>query len=279
MKHLAGFFASLSILLLTCGMPQAQEARADRVRYVQVAPLDPAHGYIHEQLQRRNVLERISRFLSPFRLPQDVVILIQSCDGDVNAYYEKATIVICYEYLAYIHSHAPLDADEYGVTRRDAIIGPTVDLFLHEMGHAVFDLLKIPVLGREEDAADLFSAYILLHADRADARALITGTAFLGRQETRDAMAINLELKHFAKEHGHPGQRYFNVLCIAYGFDPVLFADAVTRWHLPPERAAGCRDEYAQIDNAFRKLIVPHLDQDLLREVHERKWLRFWPVQ
>jgi len=30
----------------------------------------------------------------------------------------------------------------------------TFDLFLHELGHAVFDLLKIPVLGREEDAAD-----------------------------------------------------------------------------------------------------------------------------
>jgi hypothetical protein len=41
-------------------------------------------------------------------------------------------------------------------------------MFLHETGHAVFDLLEVPVLGREEDAADLFSAYIMLHFGKDD---------------------------------------------------------------------------------------------------------------
>lgn len=281
----AGFTGLIVSILLNLSVAGAvaQEAiqnqesvRADRVRYVLSAPADPAHRYIHDRLARRNVLERISKFLSPFRLPRDVVILVQSCDGDVNAYYENATIVICYEYLAYIDSHAPIGRDEDGLSRRDAIIGPTVDLFLHEMGHAVFDLLKIPVLGREEDAADLFAAYIQLQADREDALALISGVAFLGRLETREAMAATVELKHFAKEHGLPGQRLFNVLCVAYGFDPKLFADVITRWNLPPERAESCALEYAQIDHAFKTLIAPHLDLALLEEVRAKKWLRFW---
>lgn len=273
-----------TLLGLSAELTAAQEVlkpqesvRPDRVRYVLSAPADPAHRYIHERLERRNVLERVSKFLSPFRLPRDVVILVQSCDGDVNAYYENATIVICYEYLAYIDAHAPSGWHEEGVRRRDAIIGPTVDLFLHEMGHAVFDLLKIPVLGREEDAADLFAAYIQLQADPEDALALISGVAFLGRQETREAMAATVELKHFAKEHGLPGQRLFNVLCVAYGFDPKLFADVITRWNLPPERAENCSLEYAQIDHAFKTLIVPHLDTALFEEVRSKKWLRFWP--
>ena len=88
------------------------------------------------------------------------------------------------------------------------------------MGHAVFDLLKIPVFGREEDAADQFSTYLLLHLGRDDARAFLLGVAYLGRREAREALSRNLHLqmKHYADEHGLPGQRYFNLLCAAYGF-------------------------------------------------------------
>lgn len=260
----------------TADRTATDRATTNRVRYVLMPPANPAHRYIHIRLTGRNVLERVSKALSPFRLPRDVVILVHGCDGEVDAFYENATIVICYEYLAYIDSHAPAGGTDGEVRRRDAIIGPTVDLFLHEMGHAVFDLLKIPVFGREEDAADMFSAYIMLHMDKEDAHALIAGISFLGREETREAMAQNLELKHFAKEHGLPGQRYFNLLCIAYGFDPQLFADAIERWHLPPERAEGCAAEYAQIDHAFRTLILPHMDLVLLEEVRRANWLRFW---
>jgi hypothetical protein len=71
-----------------------------------------------------------------------------------------------YEFLADILKNATEKTLPIGVTRRDTIIGPLVDVFLHESGHAVFDLLKIPVFGREEDAADQFSAYIMLRQRR-----------------------------------------------------------------------------------------------------------------
>jgi len=64
----------------------------------------------------------------------------------------------------------------------NAILGPFVDVFLHESGHAVFDLLKLPVLGREADAADLFSAYVMLQLGKEDARTLILGSAYLERR-------------------------------------------------------------------------------------------------
>ncbi len=55
-------------------------------------------------------------------------------------------------------------------------------MFLHESGHAVFDLLKLPVLGREADAADLFSAYVMLQLGKEGARTLILGSAYLERR-------------------------------------------------------------------------------------------------
>ena len=42
----------------------------------------------------------------------------------------------------------------------------------------MFDLLKVPIFGREEDAADTFSAYIMLHFPKEDAHRLILGSAY-----------------------------------------------------------------------------------------------------
>ncbi|KAB2875914.1 MAG: hypothetical protein F9K38_14250 [Pseudorhodoplanes sp.] len=274
-----GLCAAFAAMLLAAPAPAQNEVRPDRVRTELVAPDNSAHAFIHWQLKSRATLERLAKFFSPLRLPRDVLMTVKGCNGEVDAYYEDAVITVCYEYLAYIREQAPAARSEEGLRRRDAVVGPTIDLFLHEMAHAVFDLLKIPLFGREEDAADQFSAYLLLHADREEARALITGTAFLGRVESQEVMSKNTELRYFAREHGHPAQRYFNLLCAAYGFDPVLFADAVSHWNLPPERARGCAQEYAQIDRAFKALIVPHLDPVLWEEVRARKFLRNWPGQ
>ncbi len=34
------------------------------------------------------------------------------------------------------------------------LAGPLLDTILHEVAHAMFDMLRVPVLGREEEAAD-----------------------------------------------------------------------------------------------------------------------------
>ena len=60
----------------------------------------------------------------------------------------------------------------------DALIAPLMDVFLHEAAHALFDLLAIPVLGREEDAADQVAAYYMLQYPKETKRRLIIGAAF-----------------------------------------------------------------------------------------------------
>ena len=129
--------------------------------------------------------------------------------------------------------------------------------------------------GREEDAADLFSAYLLLQFSPEDARKLILGVAFLGAKDAREAQKEGLSVKSFADEHGLPAQRYFNVLCMAYGEDPKTFADALTRGRLPKERAEGCADEYKQVQRAYNRLIRPYVSQKRARRVRARRWFRF----
>lgn len=250
----------------------AAELKTGRVRAEVVAPKNSAHQAIYDELKRNHLVERIAEFLSPFRLPRDVVIKVEGCDGTVNSFYGDGVISICYEYLEYIRDNARQARAAGEPTPASAIGGATIDVFLHEMGHAVFDLLDVPLFGREEDAADQFSAYLLLHLGGEQSRELIQGVAFLGRRETREAMAGRQQLKHYADEHGLPAQRYFNLLCTAFGFDAKLFADAAAQ--LPAERAEGCDDEYAQLDNAFRKLIWPHIDQARLGEIRAKNLLK-----
>ena len=64
----------------------------------------------------------------------------------------------------------------------------------------------------------------------------------------------HLKLKHYADVHSLPVQRYFNLLCVAYGADPKLFAYVVDKSLLPKERAETCDDEYQQIAYAFETL-------------------------
>ena len=58
---------------------------------------------------------------------------------------------------------------------------PTDHVFvlqLQEFAHALFDMLDLPVFGREEDAADQVAAYIYLQLGAAESRRLITGTVY-----------------------------------------------------------------------------------------------------
>jgi hypothetical protein len=273
----SGRWMALIALLLT-GFPAAAETppdvRPNRVRGEYVRPVNPAHQQLYENLQAQNVLERLSEFLAPFRLPQALLMRIRGCNGRVNAYYENAVVTVCYEYLEFFESNVPDKPTPAGLKPEDATLGPIFDLFLHEAGHAMFDLLKIPMMGREEDAADLFSAYILLQLSSEEKRAFILGTATMARKEAVKAMEKSPQFKDFADEHGHPAQRYFNFVCMAYGQDPVLFADAIQLGELPPERASTCGTEYAQFAYAFRSLIQPHMDVAMFSSVRERKWLR-----
>ena len=191
--------------------------------------------------------------------------------GEADAHYGDDSITICYEYLDELWTHMPAETPTVGVTPVDAIVGPFFDTALHEFAHALFDVFDLPVLGREEDAADQVAAYIILNLGKAESRRVIMGTAYAYKAEAERANTPSL--KEFASEHGTPQQRAYNLLCIAYGADPKLFADVVTKGHLPKKRAEGCDDEYNQVAEAFETLISPHIDRAAAKKVLDRSWL------
>lgn len=252
---------------------QAAPARANRMSVSYVPPKNPAHQPIYDRLKEVSFLEKLQRFLTPFRLPRALLVKMEGCDGDANAFYERNVITICYEYVEQLRNTMPAETTVAGVTPIDAIVGPLFDTSLHEFGHALFEMLRLPVLGREEDAADQVSAYIMLQLGKVEARRLIGGVAYAYKTEAEAATAPP-RMTQFANVHGTPAQRFYNVLCIAYGADKQLFGDIVEKGYLPKERAEDCKDEYRQVAYAYGKLIGPHVDRGRAKKVFDRSWLR-----
>jgi hypothetical protein len=272
-----GVVSAMAVGLAVWALPAAAQAQAqppaattgDQIRISYGVPKNPAHQPIYERLQKRRVLEDFRDFLAPLKLPKPLTIKIESC-GVVNAYYSSGAVTICYEYIAWIHQVAQQVTLSNEISLEDAVVGPFVDVLLHEVAHAIFDLLKIPLFGREEDAADQLAAFILLQFGPDVARRTIVGAALLFRQMSIEQVPGTAD---YASVHGLPAQRFINVLCIAYGAHPDLFADFVKQGFLPVTRIGYCRWEYQQILHAFRTLIAPHVDPVLQAKVKGREWL------
>jgi hypothetical protein len=265
--RLAGAFAAI-LAAAIAGRAQTVPLRAERIAIEYVEPSDPAHRPLRDLLKDNQALERVREVLVAVRWPRTLRLELKGCDGEANAWYGDAAVTVCYEYLDDMWNSANSARRPAAISREDAFVGPMADVFLHEAAHALFDLLNIPLLGREEDAADQLAAYYVLQFPREVKRGLIIGAAYAYASElkvrsARDLTRRRLEVgRHitYSDEHGTPAQRLYNLLCIAYGSDKELFADVVTKGFLPEERAEICEDEYRQIDHAYRSLIAPHLD-------------------
>jgi hypothetical protein len=269
-------YAVLSALVLAMAAYDASaQSKPNQIYIEYVTPKNSAHRAIYEQMKQAEVLEFVQQALNSIRLPRAILFSLKGCDGVVNAWYDGKGVTVCYEYIDEILKNTPSRKMPLGITKLDVLAGPLLDVFMHEAAHAIFEILEVPIFGREEDAADQFSAYVMLNFDRDRARRLILGTAYqytMDIQFSTDAQQSQvLALKKFSNDHGVPAQRFYNVLCVAYGADPKLFADVVDQNYLPKDRADVCEDEFEQVSFAFNKLIQPHLGEHLTKRLSKMR--------
>ena len=267
------FLSAVSLWLVMAPVgPAVADDAPNRILIEYDPPKNPAHQPLYEMIKEHRVLEKLQKIFSPLKLLSDVTIKATGCDGHVNAWYARPTLTICYEYLEEIRRDMPAETTAEGVTPIDGEIGQLFFAVAHEMGHGAFDLFDTPIFGRQEDAADNFATYLMLQLGKSDARRLIGGAAYSYMKYLKQP-TVTAPLKDFSDVHGSPQQRFFNLICLAYGADPVLFADVVEKKMLPEHRARGCKYEYGNVVWAFHELMIPHLDQGLAKEVMDKTWL------
>ena len=63
----------------------------------------------------------------------------------------------------------------------------------------------------------------------------------------------------FWDEHSFEEQRYYAIVCLAYGAAPKKYGALVGgKEGLPPQRAKRCPAEWARVTKAWKKLLGPH---------------------
>ena len=270
---------AIAVIGLNFSFAQSQTSslQSDRVSIAYIPPDDVQYQEVYDLLRGHRVLEKVQEILSPLRSPEELTIKTTECK-EVNSWYKrenfKPTVTICYEFLKRILETLPSENNPDGVRPADAAVGQFFWVTLHEVGHATFDILDVPIFGHEEDAADNFATYIMLQFGEGQAHRLIAGAAWAWRAYLGDYKknpVMPLRLSAFGSDHGLPQERFYNLVCLSFGADRAGFADLAI--YLPPTRAPGCAFEYRTLVRAFKKEISPHIDPEMARRVLDTDWL------
>ena len=128
----------------------------------------------------------------------------------------------------------------------------------HESGHALISQLEIPVIGREEDAADSFATLMALKIGNGYAHRVLsnaaTGWFYSERRDRQDHVRTI-----FYDEHGIGLQRAYNIVCLMVGSDPEEFGELAGETGMPDKRQETCRFDYSNASWSWDKVLEPHL--------------------
>jgi Putative metallopeptidase len=129
---------------------------------------------------------------------------------------------------------------------------------LHEMGHAHMQEMGLPVLGREEDAADAYAIVALLKVGTDSSHNVLTQAArgwFLNdARNQKEGYALA-----FYDEHGLDRQRAYQIVCLMVGSDPEKFSDLADQVKMPEDRQGTCRGDYSNASWSWEMVLKPHL--------------------
>ena len=216
---------------------------------------NPRYVEIDRQVKDEKLLERAADKLNrSLMLPYDIALRTKDC-GAANAFYDEKdhSITVCYELMEHFYklfkSTGIKDAVAY-----DKMFDAVRFAFLHELGHALIDAYKLPVLSSEEDAADRCSSYICLtELGDEGVRSIQAGAdGFAIESKTASKEGRSLADEHLLQE-----QRFYNTLCMIYGSDTSKYEYLVTENYLPEERAAKCPNEFERTVQSWSDLFKP----------------------
>jgi hypothetical protein len=246
-----------------------------QIDIVYIEPRDARFRSIYDKLKKRQVLEELQAFLAPLKLPRKLNVQTDQCGAAGVHFKPGGPVTLCYEYVALLEQAAPDVKLQIGgqiFTKDDAVTGSFVHLALHEVARATFDVLAIPVWGREEHAADRVAGFLMFQFGEKVAYRTLVGTSwFLSQVSTERTGLPTGDFSYTRGLDGETLQRFYNMVCIALGGDGVKY-DFLKK-SLPKDRAENCRWEYLQLARSFNDTFMPHVDRNLMQKVQATDWL------
>lgn len=214
---------------------------------------NPRYNEIDQQIKKEKLLERAADKLNrSLMLPYNIALRTQDC-GEPNAFYyaRDHSIMVCYELMEqYYRQFKSVGMDDDKAY--DKMFDAVRFAFLHELGHALIDAYKLPVLSNEEDAADRCSSYICLTELGDEGVRAVQAAADSFKIASRSAPSGNMADEHLLDE-----QRFYNTLCMIYGSDTNKYEYLVRDNYLPRQRAARCATDFERTVQSWNDLFKP----------------------
>lgn len=195
-------------------------------------------------------------------LPVNLTISLEECKEE-NAFYDpdEKKIIICYEMVNYYKKYLEDSGED---------IEKLVDLVmfdaLHEFGHALIDIYDLPITGKEEDVADQIATWLILETigenDTESIESALNAAYWFSTQFDKDNVAV--EDLPFWDNHSLDPQRYHNIICWAYGYDPELTTEILgdnLDELLPEDRRGSCEYEYYKMSYSFTRFLDRYLKE------------------
>jgi len=138
---------------------------------------------------------------------------------------------------------------------------PVADVYfhtlVHEVGHVLFSQYDLPLLAREEDAADALANVLILEYVENGAEVVLNAADMFGLESEGSE---RLQESDFWSEHSLDIQRYYATLCHVYGSDPQTHASLVnSEYGLSADRAENCEYEFKRIRRSWLAVLSPYL--------------------
>jgi Putative metallopeptidase len=150
--------------------------------------------------------------------------------------------------------------EQQRIDRVGFVAGNTLVLLSHEMGHVLISEMHLPILGREEDAADTYAALRLLTIGTSFSQHELADAAqgwFLNDRRDRETGEKPL----YYDEHNLSQQRAYQILCLMVGSDPDKFKGLADEMKMPDSRQATCKRDFTKASSAWEAVLKPWLRQ------------------
>ena len=217
----ARLFVATLLMLATAGVatiataePQQADLSNPNIVFDYYEPRSADFVPLYVKLQGQGVLEELSHFLAPVHWPKKVRLLMKECPHSGTPKPEvffsslEYSITVCYQWLSFLGTFTP---PATFATRQEVIVGGLVGTVLNAAGHAAFDMLNVPRLGADEDAADQIATYVALQFGPNVARTVTKGTYYVWDTYEYYARANNVAFNIAGSSSVFP-QRKYNIL-------------------------------------------------------------------
>jgi hypothetical protein len=198
---------------------------------------------------------------SAFELPNTLTIKgVNGFGGGPFYNPEDNSITLPYEFTTVVLGViAQADPEESEYEWGEAVGAVDSFILAHEFAHALIHNFELPVLGREEDAADGVATALLLLAGEGSVYAADAAEFWLNFSGRQDPP----QLAEYADNHSFDRQRADNILCWIGGAEEELLVAFVENEVLPESRAVSCPGEWELLRRSVEQVMEPHLQHPL----------------